>query len=227
MSHSHSPPAKKGATRPGQGHAMASHECRRGGGPDTPTPDQKQSSDPGPAHSPGTVQTRPTLHPISHPKGPQSKAPPRVPPTMPPPRDGGRTSPLQSAAGAQQRVPPRHPGGQNPGRITPPPLWANPTPQRPAGPSVQRPRPPTPTRSAAPAQPQLTAHHPNPHGPPRPRWQPPHKSTPTPVGQTHSHRGTVDPGPPTHTDHQTSPVPQMHGPQHHGPTREDTVTTPP
>ncbi|XP_058471561.1 basic salivary proline-rich protein 4-like [Solea solea] len=41
MPHSHPPPAKKGATRPGQGHAMASHECRRGGGPDTPTPDQK------------------------------------------------------------------------------------------------------------------------------------------------------------------------------------------
>ncbi|XP_058478808.1 proline-rich protein 2-like [Solea solea] len=139
MPHSHPPPAKKGATRPGQGHAMASHECRRGGGPDTPTPDQKVGS-----------------------RVPKARRPPACPPPCPP----QGTEDAQVRPRAQQEHSSVHrpatPEGRSQGGSPPPPLGANSTPQRPAGPSAQRPRAPTPTRSAAPAQPQSTAHHPQP-----------------------------------------------------------------
>ncbi|XP_058491850.1 proline-rich protein 2-like [Solea solea] len=150
MPQSHPPLAKKGATRPGQGHAMAPHERRRGGGPDTPTPDQK---------------------------GPQSKAAPRVPPTMPPPRDGGRTSPPQSAAGAKQHAPP--PPSPARGQLHPP------APRRPQRTETQSPYP-HPQRGASPAR----AHGP----PPQPLRAPQAKVAASP--QIHPDPRRADPQPP-------------------------------
>nr|XP_043909265.1 extensin-like [Solea senegalensis] len=221
MPHSHSPPAKKGATRPGQGHAMASHERRRGGGPDIPTPDQKT---PAPPTAQEQSRPGPRSTPSPTPRVPKARRPPACPPPCPP--QGTEDAQVRSRAQQEHSsvYRPATPEGRTQGGSPPPHYGPTPPPSAPQAPAYRDPDPLPPPAVRRQPSPSPRPTTPNPHGPPRPRWQPPHKSTPTPVGQTHNHRGTVDPGPPTHTDHQT---PQMHGPQHHRPTREDTVTNPP
>ncbi|XP_058485956.1 proline-rich protein 2-like [Solea solea] len=169
----------------------------------------------------GRLPRLPTSSDASWPPLPPS---PRLPvPTRP----GGEQEP-----GAQERTHDHHPPPQPTGspKQGGPPCASHHAPPRDGGRTsppqsaagAQQHAPPDPRGAAVRRQPSPSprSNPPNLHGPP-------HKFTQTPVGQTHSHRGMVDPGPPTHTDHQTSPAPQMHSPQHHRPTREDTVTNPP
>ncbi|XP_058483836.1 proline-rich protein 2-like [Solea solea] len=206
--HTQSPPAPKGRASPPPGGAEPPPDRppgRHGQIPTTATPTapQKPTARPPAQGGTGGGPRRATSQ-----GGPQRRKRGRLPSRSRPPRGvpqhPGASAPADDPR--QERTHDHHPPPQPTGHhgIT-------------NGSNLQTPAPPT-----AQEQSRRGGDHPNLHGPPRPR-----PSTTTPVGQTHSHRGTVDPGPPTHTDHQTSPAPQMHGPQHHRPTREDTVTNPP